>query len=87
MQRVFTTENTEGTEKNGIRNILRSRLSVANCSSGHSLRQSFRAEKTDYLMSTFEKVFSVLSVSSVVNAFFRLAIDYGACHQEPRPCF
>ena len=78
MPEIFTTEGTESTEKKKLgQSICATSGLVANSSSTFPDRESLQAVNS-------EGVFSVLSVSSVVNRVFASAI---ACLGRPQSCF
>jgi len=86
MKTIFTTEDTEGTAKNLNKEISGSSRAMANSSSRGTGQEILWAEKTGCQRIFSKKVFSVPSVSSVVNACSGPAIDYATRQQERQSC-
>ena len=84
MPSAFTTENTERTEKNLVMKVLPAAgVRAVNFLSRDIGRKVLSAKKPDRELRPYTKVFSVLSVSSVVNHSAESAI---ACPRF-QPCF
>ena len=84
MQEFFTIENTERTEKNLVmRALLNAKVRAVNFLSRDSGQKALSAEKPDREVRLYTKVFSVLSVFSVVNHSAEAAI----ARLRIRPCF
>ena len=87
MKKVFTTGGTERTEKNLLKNSsVAVEAASGDSTSDRICRRVLSLKKTDRAIPLFEKVFSVRSVSSVVNASSGLATLHGVRHQERTPC-
>lgn len=87
MEKPFTTEGTERTEKTLLKHVFlsgaaRSVKTCSSCISEEAARESNAARTASLL----DKVFSVLSVYSVAKAFSRPARDFGVQHQEQPSC-
>ena len=86
MQNVLTTEARKARKKIWRGVCLGSDVALRNFVSGGFCSVSKGLEQTDRAAMASEKVFSVLSVSCVVNASLRPAIDCGFQHQERPSC-
>ena len=83
MKSVFTTEDTESTEKKLKQDLCAASDFVVNSSCARPDREALQARTTHRGCTLPEKRFSVLSVSSVVNRVFEPAT---ACFGR-QPCF